>query len=325
MPTFRSLLVATTGAVALAAAAHAGAQEYPTKPIKVVVPWPAGGIVDIAGRVIGEKAQAELGQPMVIENKPGAGGMIGADLVARAEPDGYTLALTSTALNMNAALGRKLSVDVSKAFEPIRIVAWAPSILVAYPGLNLKSVADLVALAKSKPGELTYASAGNGSPAHFAAEMFRSVVGIDIIHVPYKGAPPAMNDQIAGRVTFHFANATVALPQIKAGKVTALAITAEKRSPLVPDVPTMAEAGYPDFKASQWLGYFAPAGTPRAVVDKLAAAIGKAVADPEVRAALERQAMEIDATSTPDSFSALMQPDLARWQNVVKTANIKIN
>lgn len=325
MLTFRTLLVATTGAMALAAAVHAGAQAYPTKPIKVVVPWPAGGIVDIAGRVIGEKAQAELGQPMVIENKSGAGGMIGADAVARADPDGYTLALTSTALNMNAALGRKLSTDVSKAFEPIRIVAWAPSILVTYPGLNLKSVADLVALAKAKPGELTYASAGTGSPAHFAAEMFRSTVGIDVIHVPYKGAPPAMNDQIAGRVTFHFANATVALPQIKAGTVTALAITADKRSALVPDVPTMAEAGYPDYKASQWLGYFAPAGTPRAVVEKLADAIGKAVADPEVQAALERQAMEVDRNSNPDSFAALMPSDLERWQKVVKAANIKIN
>lgn len=325
MSRIKHLVLATAGSFALGVALQAGAQQYPDKPIKVVVPWPPSGIVDIAGRVIGEKVQAELGQTIIIENKPGAGGMIGADIVARANADGHTLLLTSTALNMNTALGRKMSVDVATAFAPIRVVAWAPSILVTYPGLKLATVKDLVALAKAKPGELTYASAGNGSPAHFAAEMFRSEVGVGMIHVPYKGAPPAMNDQIAGRVAFHFANATVALPQIKSGKVTALAITAAKRSPLVPDVPTMAEAGYPEVKASQWLGYFAPAGTRQEIVDKLAAAIGKAIANPDVQTALQRQAMEIDADSSPAAFSALMKADLARWQAVVKAANIKLN
>ncbi|HEY5637734.1 MAG TPA: tripartite tricarboxylate transporter substrate binding protein [Burkholderiales bacterium] len=325
MSTLKNPFIGAAGALLLAASLNVGAQAYPDKPIKVVVPWPPSGIVDIAGRVIGEKVQAELGQTIIIENKPGAGGMIGADIVARSDPDGYTLLLTSTALNMNTALGRKMSVDVSKAFSTIRVVAWAPSILVAYPGLKLSSVNNLVSLAKSKPGELTYASAGNGSPAHFAAEMFRSEVGIDVVHVPYKGAPPAMNDQIAGRVTFHFANATVALPQIKAGKVTALAITAGKRSALVPNVPTMAEAGYPDFKASQWLGYFAPAGTPKEIVERLAAAIGKALENPDVRTALERQAMDVESDSSPEAFAALMKTDLARWQAVVKKANIKVN
>jgi tripartite-type tricarboxylate transporter receptor subunit TctC len=170
---------------------------------------------------------------------------------------------------------------------------------------------------------VTYASAGNGSPAHFAAEMFRREVGINIVHVPYKGAPAAMNDQVAGRVDFHFANATVALPQIKAGKVTALAITAPKRSPLVPDVPTMAEAGYPEYKASQWIGYFAPAGTPRSIVDRLAGAIAKAVAQADVQATLSQQGMELDADSTPESFAAMLKADLQRWQAVVKSAGIK--
>lgn len=325
MSMLKHSLISIAGAIAITAAYPACAQKYPNETIKVVVPWPPSGIVDIAGRVIGQVVQADLGQPVIIENKPGAGGMIGADVVAKADSDGYTLLLTSTALNMNAALGRKMSVDISKAFEPIRIVAWAPSILVAYPGLHLKSVKDLVQLAKSKPGQMTYASAGTGSPAHFAAEMFASAVGIKVVHVPYKGAPAAMNDQIAGRIDFHFANATVGLPQIKAGKVTALAITADKRSPLAPDVPTMVEAGYPDYKAGQWLGYFAPAGTPRGIVDRLATAISKALTNPDVKSALERQAMEIDADSTPDSFSALMKTDLARWQGVVKASGIKLN
>lgn len=312
-------------AIAFAGASEVCSQEYPSKPITVIVPWSASGIVDIAARVVGQKVQAELGQSMVIENKPGAGGMIGADVVARSAPDGYTLLVTSSGLNMNVALGQKISVEVATAFVPIRVVAWAPAILVAYPGLKLASVKDLVAMAKSKPGKMNYASAGTGSPAHFAAEMFRSEVGIDVVHVPYKGAPPAMTDQMAGRVDFHFANATVALPQIKAGMVTALAITADKRSPLAPDVPTMAEAGYPEFKAGQWIGYFAPANTPRKIVDKLVAAIGNALKDPGVQAALGRQAMEIDTDSTPGSFSELMKTDLRRWQSVVKAANIKLD
>jgi tripartite-type tricarboxylate transporter receptor subunit TctC len=321
----KRFLASIAAAIAFAGASEVRSQEYPTKPITVIVPWSASGIVDIAARVIGQKIQAELGQSMIIENKPGAGGMIGADVVARSAPDGYTLLVTSSGLNMNVALGQKISVEVATAFVPIRVVAWAPAILVAYPGLKLASVKDLVAMAKSKPGKMTYASAGIGSPAHFAAEMFRSEVGIDVVHVPYKGAPPAMTDQMAGRVDFHFANATVALPQIKAGTVTALAITADKRSPLAPDVPTMAEAGYPEFKAGQWIGYFAPANTPRKIVDKLVAAIGNALKDPGVQAALGRQAMEIDTDSIPGSFSELMKTDLRRWQSVVKAANIKLD
>lgn len=317
--------VTTVASVAFCAALQANAQVYPAKAVRVVVPWPPAGIVDVAGRVIAERAQAELGQPMIIENKPGAGGMIGADLVAKSAPDGYTLLLTSTGLNMNAALGGSISIDVPKAFEPIRLVAWAPSILVAYPGLKLNSVKDLVAQAKANPGRMSYASAGNGSPAHFAAEMFRSEAGIAVVHVPYKGAPQAMIDQIAGRVDFHFANATVALPQIKAGKVVALAITSEKRSALLPDVPTMAEAGFPETKASQWLGYFAPAGTPREIVDRVSAAIGKAILDPAVQTALARQAMDVEADSSPESFAALMRTDLQRWQRIVKSAGIKRN
>lgn len=321
---FRTSVRATLAGLVLAAAG-AQAQTYPERTIKLVIPWPAGGLVDIAGRTLAEKLQAELGQSMIIENKPGAGGMIGAESVVKAAPDGYTLLLTSSALNINLALGRKLSAPVDKAFVPIRVVSWAPSILVVHPDAKLRSVKALVDLAKSRPAGLTYASAGIGSPAHFAAEMLRSMTSIPLVHVPYKGAPAAMTDQVAGRVDFHFANAAVAAPQIRAGKVTALAITSAKRSPAFPDLPTMAESGYPDMKADQWLGYFAPAGTPPAIVDRLSAALGRAIADPGVQAALGKRLMSVDAESSPASFAALMKSDLARLQDVVRKANIKVD
>ena len=319
-----SLLTAATAVVAMGVADDASAQSYPAAPIKVVVPWPAAGIVDTAARVVGERLSAELGQPIVVENKPGAGGAIGADAVAKAAPDGYTFLLTSSGLTMNAALGRKLPYDVVQDFVPIVRIANAPAVLVTSQALNVKTVNDLVALAKSKAGELTFASAGNGSPAHFAAELFRERTGIDAIHIPYKGAPAAMNDQIAGRVTFHFANLPVALPHVKAGTIRALAITSLTRSPLLPDTATMEEAGYPNFQASQWLGYLAPRGTSEAVVKRFAAAVEKALADDGVKAALSRQGMEVVGTSSPTAFSAFVHADLKHWTQVVKSANIKV-
>jgi tripartite-type tricarboxylate transporter receptor subunit TctC len=261
----------------------------------------------------------------VVENRPGAGGVVGADAVAKAAPDGYTLVLTTSALNMNAALRHNLPFDVTKDFEPIVIAATAPSILVVRAGLPVKNVKELIALAKAQPGKLTYASAGNGTPAHLSAELFKTMTGTDILHVPYKGAPPAMVDQIAGRVDIQFANPTVALPHIKDGKIRALAMTSAARSPLQPDLPTMSEAGVPGFEASQWLGFLAPRGTPKAVVDRLAGAINKALADPEVKAALAKQGMDVVLTSTPQSFAADMKRDLAKWVDVVKRANVTVD
>lgn len=309
--------------LAAAFAPYASAQQYPNKPIRVVVPWPPGGLVDIAGRVVGERLHAALGQPFIIENKPGAGGIIGADQVAKAAPDGYTIVLTTSALNMNAALRSKLPFDVAKDFEPIAVVAYAAAILVVHPALGVSSVKELIALAKTKPGKLTYASAGTGTPAHLSAELFKSMLGLDILHVPYKGAPPAMTDQIAGRVDFHFANAAVALPQIKAGTVRALAVTSAKRFAAVPDVPTMAEAGVPKFEADQWLGYLAPRGTPRAVVERLVAEMNKALSSDEVRATLAQNGMSAAAPATPSEFGAYFKQDLAKWTNVVRVANIQ--
>ena len=299
------------------------AQEYPAKPVRVVVPWPPGGLVDVAGRVIGEKLAAALGQPFVIDHKPGAGGVIGAEMVAKAAPDGYTIGLTTSALNMNAALQAKMPFDVAQDFEPVAVAAYAPSILVVHPSLGVKSVQELVALAKSRPGKLSYASAGNGTPAHLSGELLKSMLGLDILHVPYKGAPPAMADQIAGRVDFHFANAAVALPQVRAGKVRGLAVTSSQRASFAPELPTMAEAGVPSFEADQWIGYLAPRGTPRAVLERLNAAIGRAITGEDVKAALAQSGMSTAAPGTPAQFGAYLKQDLAKWTGVVKSANIR--
>ena len=298
--------------------------QYPDKPIHVIIPWPAGGIADVVLRAMQEPLQKALGQPIIIENKAGAGGTIGDDAVAKAAPDGYTLLFTSSALNMNVALGRKLPYDADRDFVPVVNVASAPMILVAYPGLGVKTVKDLVAMAKAKPGKLTFASAGNGSPAHFTAEMFRAATGIDVVHVPYRGSPQAMVDQMAGRVDFHFANSVAAIPQVNAGKVVALAVTSSKRLKVAPGIPTMAEAGIADFHASQWEAFLAPRGTPQAIVDRIAAAVDQVLAQPKVVAALEPFAIEVDGKSTPQSFAALMKSDRTMWIKVAKEANIKV-
>lgn len=316
-------LLALTAWLMPGAALLAADTAYPSKPVRVVIPWPPGGLVDVAGRIVGEKLQAATGQAFVIENKTGAGGIIGAELVARAAPDGYTVALTTSSLNMNAALGSRMPFDVTNDFEPVAVIAFAPLILVAHPSVGAKSLQELIAAARAKPGKLTYASAGNGSPAHFAGELFKSMSGVDLVHVPYKGAPPAMTDLLAGRVDLLFANATVAIPQLKGGKVVAIATTGAKRFAAAPGIPTMAEAGAPGFEADQWLGYLAPKATPRAVIDRLAAEINKALALDEVRAALAQNGMGAAATGSPAAFGAYLKQDLAKWTGVVKTANIK--
>lgn len=300
------------------------AADYPSNPVNVVVPWGPAGIIDITARVIGARLASELGQPVVVVNKPGAGGMLGADTAARARPDGYTLLLINSSLNMNAALGQKLPFDVSGAFEPVAVVAKAPMILIAKPSLDLRSVKDLVDLVRARNGELVYGTAGIGTPAHFAGEMFCKVANARAVHVPYKGAAESIMDQIAGRIDFQFANAAVAMPHIKAGKVIALATTGSTRLPLLPDVPTMAEAGYAGVLVDQWVGYLAPAGTPRPIVDRLSSAIDSALKDPGVREALQARGMAVDTASTPDSFRDLMKSDLVLWKKVVSETGIRI-
>jgi len=319
---FRSALVASAW-LATAFMLPVAATEYPDKPVRLVVPWPAGGLVDIAARTSGTTLQAAMGQPFVVENKPGAGGGIGADAVAKAAPDGYTLLLTTSALNMNAAIKRTPAYSVASEFIPIAAVAYAPSVLVVRSSLGVSSVAELVALAKSKPDKLSYASAGQGSPAHLYGELFKSLAGVEMLHVPYKGAPQAINDLIAGEVDVLFANAAVALPQIKGGRVRALAVTSAQRFPALPDMPTMAEAGLPKFNADQWLAILAPRGTPPAVVQRLRTEIDRMLVRDDVRAALSQSGMTAAAASTPAEFTSSLNREYEIWLSVVKSANIK--
>ena len=307
--------------MALALGAHA--QSYPAKPIRLVVPWPAGGVVDLAARQIGTRLQAALGQPVVVENKLGAGGNIGADMVAKAPADGYTLLLTSSALTVSTAVGAKMQFDAVKDLERVALVGYAPSVLVVSATSKIQTVQELIKAARAQPGALSYASAGVGSPAHMTGELFKSRKDLFILHIPYTGAPAAMTDQIAGRIDFHFSNAAVALPQVKAGKVRALAVTSAQRMPGLPQVPTMMEAGVEKFEADQWLGLLAPKGTPPEVVQKLAAEVNKVLAQEEYSAALANAGMSAAKPGKPEGFDAYYKQDLAQWTAVVKSAGIK--
>ena len=299
------------------------AQGYPARPLRIIVPWPAGGLVDVAARQLGTRLQAALGQPVVVENRVGAGGSIGADVVAKAPADGHTLLFSTSALTINVAMQTKLPFDLLRDFEPVCLLAHAPSVLVVGPSINPASVQELVALARARPGQLSYGSAGVGSPAHLAGELLKSLQKLFIVHIPYTGAPAAMNDQLAGRLDFQFANAAVALPQVRAGKVRALAVTGAQRFAALPQLPTMVEAGVANFEADQWLGLLAPRGLPSAVQARLAAECQKALAQDDLRAALLQAGMTAAPAGTPASFDAALKAELAKWTAVVKAANIQ--
>jgi len=309
-------------AVTLGLTQNLCAQEYPQKPIRVIVPWPAGGFVDVAARLAAEQLTNTLGQALVIENKPGAGGMIGADAVAKAQGDGYTLLFTTSALTMNTALRTNMPFDLKTDLIPIAIEAYSPSVIVVHPMLGVKTLQDLIALAKKQPGKLTYASAGNGTPAHLIAELFKASTAVDIVHVPYKGGPPAMVDQIAGRVDVQVSNAMGALQQVKDGKLVALAVTSPERFEQLPEVPTMAQAGVADFETDQWLGFLAPKGISAAVLKRLSDEINQALASATLRDALKSKGMRAAAVSTPNAFRDYLETDLQRWTALVKRLNI---
>lgn len=314
--------MALAGAAALVGlSAHA--QSYPARSLRVVVPWPAGGLVDVAARQLGTRLQGALGQPVVVENRVGAGGSIGADLVAKASADGHTLLFSTSALTINVAMGTKLPFDLQRDFEPVCLLARAPSVLVVGPSFNPASVKELVEQARAQPGRLSYGSAGVGSPAHLTGELLKSLQKLHVVHIPYTGAPAAMNDQLAGRLDFQFANAAVALPQVRAGKVRALAVTGAQRFDALPEVPTMVEAGVANFEADQWLGLLAPRGLPAAARTRLAEACQQALGQQELRAALLRAGMTAAPAGTPAGFEATIKAELAKWVGVVKAANIK--
>jgi tripartite-type tricarboxylate transporter receptor subunit TctC len=293
---------------------------YPSRTIKMIVPYPAGGTTDFLGRLVADQLKTGLGATVIVENKPGAGTTLGADQVARAEPDGYTLLMaTSTTLAINKTLYKKLPYDPVKDFTPIALVAGVPFALIVNPQVPAKTLPEFIAYAKSTPG-LAYGSAGNGSPQHLGAEMLKAAAAIDIRHVPYRGSVPAMLDVIAGHIPFMVVDLQPALQQISEGKVRVLGVTTPKRVAVAPNIPTLAEAGLPGFELVAWQGVVAPAGVPRAIVDRLAAQITKLMADPATREKLTMIALEPLASSTPDSFAAFIKTEVDRWADIVKNS-----
>jgi len=322
--TRREAVAGCGGALALLAGLPALAGSYPSQTIKMIVPYPAGGTTDLLGRMVADELQTGLGAATIVENKPGAGTTIGAEQVARAAPDGYTLLLaTSTTLAINKALYNKLPYDPVKDFTPIALVAGVPFALIVNPQVPAKTLTEFIAYAKSKPG-LAYGSAGNGSPQHLGAEMLKSAAGIDVRHVPYRGSVAAMLDVIAGHVAFMVVDLQPALPQIAAGKVRVLGVTTPRRVASAPDIPTLAEGGLAGFELVAWQGVVGPAGLPRPIVDQLAAQIGKLVADPATRDKFKVMALEPLPPSTPDSFAIYVKTEVDRWAAIVKSSGAEL-
>jgi len=293
---------------------------YPNRTIKLIVPYPAGGTTDLLGRLIADQLKSGLDATVIVDNKPGAATSLGAELVARANGDGYTLLMaTSTTLAINKSLYTKLPYDPVKDFAPIALVASVPFALIVNPELPVNTLSEFIRYAKSNPG-LAFGSAGNGSPQHLGAEMLKSTAGIDIRHVPYRGSVPAMLDVIAGHISFMIVDLQPALPQIREGKVRALGVTSPKRIAAAPDIPTIAESGLGGYELVAWQGVVAPAGTPRPVVDRLAAEIAKFVADPAARERFAAMAVEPLTGSTPDSFADFIKSEVDRWARIVRNA-----
>jgi tripartite-type tricarboxylate transporter receptor subunit TctC len=312
-------------ACGLAFAALAPAQGYPVKPIKIIVPFPPGGTTDILAREIGNELTKAFGQAVVIENRAGAGGNIGADMVAKAAPDGYTLLMCTVGTHgINPGLYAKLPYDAVKDFSPVSNVAVVPNMLVVHPSVPVKTVKELIALAKAQPGRISFASSGNGTSIHLSAELFKFMAGVDMLHVPYKGSGPALADLIGGQVNIMFDNMPSSLPLVKAGKLRAIAVTTAQRSPALPDLPTMAEAGLPGYEAAAWFGVLAPAGTPREVIMRLNGAIVKALATPEMREKLAGQGA-VAIGDTPEHFAAYIQAEIAKWAKVIRDSGAKVD
>jgi tripartite-type tricarboxylate transporter receptor subunit TctC len=304
----------------------AAAQALPSKPLRIVVPFPPGGSTDLLARRIGEKLATSLGQPVVVENKPGAGGVTGADFVAKAAPDGYTLLMGVTGSNAIAAsLYPKMPYDTLKDFAPVSQVVSAPLVLAVNANSPIKTVRDYIAAAKAKP--MDYGSPGNGTSMHLTGEMFDLATGTKLTHVPYKGSAPALNDMLGGTLQSMFGDFLVLLPQVKAGKVTPIAVTSTRRHPMLPDVPTIAEsgiAGLQNFEATSWQGLFAPAATPRDVVAKLNAEVVKALDSADIKEFFGSQGFIVGG-GTPEQFKALIDAEVPKWGRVIKAANVKID
>ncbi len=303
----------------------ANAQSYPVKPIRIIVPFPPGGIADLFARVIGQKLSEAWGQPGVVENRPGAGGNIGAEIVAKASPDGYTLVTGSIGTHaVNVSIFRKLAYDPIRDFVPVALIMEAEGLLVLHPSVPVKSVKELIALAKARPGQIAYASAGHGTASHLAGELFKSMAKVDMVHVPYKGNVPALTDLIAGQTSLLFATMPTALPHVQSGRLKALAVASTARSPAAPQLPTVAEAALPGYAVTNWIGFFAPAGTPRDVVTKLNAEVVRTMQAPEIQKRLATEGAKFSPW-TPDQFAGFVKAEMTKWAKVVKEAGIRVD
>jgi tripartite-type tricarboxylate transporter receptor subunit TctC len=322
----RRFALAASAAALLPSWRGAGAQEaWPTRQIRLVVPFPAGGTTDIIGRVVAAELNKAFGVPAIVDNRAGAGGNIGSEIVARSAPDGYTLLVCTVGTHgINTSLYSRLTFDPLKDFAPVTLLALVPNVLVVNPSVKASSVKELIALAKANPGRLNYASSGNGTSIHLSGELFKSMTGTFMTHIPYRGSAPAVADLLAGQVDLMFDNLPSALPHIRAGKLRALGVTSARRADALPDVPTIAEAGVPGYEASSWFGLTAPAGTPAPVVVRIQQTVAKAFATPEVREKLLGQGAE-PVANTPEAFGQYIRDEIAKWAKVVKASGAKVD
>jgi tripartite-type tricarboxylate transporter receptor subunit TctC len=304
------------------AAASALAQSYPTRPVKIIVPFAAGGPADVYARVLGQKLEASMKQPFVVEDMPGGGSIVGTSAVANSAPDGYTLLMMSNTHTVNESLIPNKPFQLMRDFLPVAPVNYSDLVMVVHPSVPAKTLKEFIALAKSKPGELNYASSGPGTPYHMAGELFKAMAGVNIVHVPYKGSSGARTDILGGQVQMMFDAITTMAPNVEAGKVRALGTSGKARSTVLPDVPTISEAGVPGYESTIWLGIMAPKGTPRPVIDKLNAEIRKAVNSPDIKAAWEKQGA-VGMSMTPEEFDRYLRGDIEKWARIVKISGAR--